>query len=827
VTLTGLIAASLAGSAGSGDAVDMAGTATAPPDSQLVWIFLDAAAARDSLPPALSAAALHRRLLMHIPLDMRDRPLPPALLRALERAGARVRVRSRWLRAVSAWVAPSALGRIGVLPFVRGIRPVAQLRVTDGGNGRSRGTSAIVRAPYGLRDRGAAARRPVGGAGRAVDRGRPAGTGCTAQTQPNFGTPEGYGSLYAALLQMRVPQVHALGFTGHGVEIAILDQGFDPDHDALAPLPVMAAHDFVNNDDDVADQPGDVTTPQDPAVHGTATWSLLAACEPGTMLGPAFNATFDLAKVDDANSETHLDEDRWVAGLEWADSVGARIASSSLAYRAFDDGSSYSFAQLDGNTLPSTRAAREAARRGVLVVNAMGNGGPGGGTLMAPADADSIIAVGAVDSTGAVYVQSSRGPTSNGRTKPELSARGVDMTVASPAGPNAFDAHVSGTSYATPLIAGAAALVMEAWPDLSAMGVRSALLMAGSRARAPDNAVGAGVPDVLAAVSFPGGIAPFPVQGVDVTGAFTTLSPLFRWNVPLVHPTARPVRYFLELARDSLFAEIAYRDSIGDAFALAVRRAIRPTPAVWWRVVASAANGATLVGPTAGPLSVPDWVRLNNLNSTSGNYVASPRPVFSWHALPAPAPAGPLRFEVDVLDATSLGVVRSMTGLADTTASPTEPLDYNVPYRWRVIASAADATADTVESVAPFVVVSETRPPSTQLYQNFPNPFPAAGAPDGSTQFWFDISESSSVRLAIYDLHGRLVRRLIPRQGCSAVTLEPGLYGRNRSGEEDPCVLTHWDGLDDAGRQVVAGVYFARLQAAGVTRSVRILFLPR
>ncbi len=796
----------------------------APPAGRprLVWIFFDSAAAASDAPPALSPAALERRREQGVRLLAGDRPIPPRLLDEIERAGGRVRARSRWLRAVSAWADADAVRRIAALPDVRAVGPVATLRSTSV-PGASRGA---WRAPSP--DGGPGSATASAGAGRgAASQAAQAGSGCAVADDPSFPSPASYGDLYPALQQMRVPGVHGLGLSGRGVRIGVLDTGFEPGHNSLSPLVVENARDFIGDDAVVSDEPGDVTSPEDPEDHGTWVWSILAGCAPGRLVGPAFGARFLLAKVEDPNHDVQANEDRWVQGLEWADSLGARVVNSSLAYRLFDDGTSYAFDQLDGDQLASTRAADAAARRGVLVVNAIGNRGPELGSLMAPADADSIIAVGAADAAGQPIPSSSRGPTADGRLKPDLMARGLNLPAADPAAPDAYKPALVGTSFATPLVSGAAALFMEAWPNLTAAAARSALLLAGSNAERANNNVGWGVPDVLSAISFPQGITPFAVLGTDANGAFTTLTPTFRWTVPLLHESARPVRYFLELASDSLFANVLARDSVGDALAVALRRPIAPSPAVWWRIVAVAANGVTRVSPRGGPLSIPAWVRLTTLNNTSGNFVGTARPTFTWHALGASPPVGPLVFTLQVLAAGSGAVVRTVGGVTDTTTTLTEPLTFNVAYRWRVIAASPLGVADTVQSVAPFVVVSESAPPSTQLYQNFPNPFPADASPDGTTHFWFDLSEHSRVELAVYDLRGRTVRRLAPLPGCGPVELDAGLYGRGESPSPNPCVSTTWDGRDDAGRLMPAGVYIARLRAAGGVHVVRVLFLRR
>lgn len=652
---------------------------------------------------------------------------------------------------------------------------------------------------------------------------------CTITANPSFPSAPVYGASYAWLQQLRIPEVHALGFTGKGVRIAILDSGFETQHESLTPLRVMATRDFIHNDQVVRNEAGDSVRPIDPERHGTEVFSLVGACDPGALVGPAFDAEFYLAKVDETNPQLDYREDelRWVAAARWADSLSADILLSSLGYREFLDGTVYGFEAMNGDSLPSTRAADEAARGGVLVVKSAGNRGPGPGTLTAPADADSIIAVGAVDSVGTVLSFSSRGPTADGRIKPELVARGINLV-----GADADDLDgyrllaFGGTSYAAPLIAGAAALVMEAWPDLSIMAIRRALILSADQANRPDNNRGYGIPDVLSAISFPEGISTFRVTGTDAQGTFETLSPTFRWQVPLVHPTARPVRYFLELGADSAFSRVIYRDSITDAFAAPLKEALRPAEGIYWRVVAVAGNSATRVSTRSGPLRMPDWVRLVSLNSTSGNFVDAPRPTFTFRALPAPSPIGPLAFDVQVIDPESRAVVSSVT-TQDTVATLETPLAFNVPYRWRVIARSPRGVADTTESVAPFVVVSTMAPPATLLYQNFPNPFPGSGATDGSTQLWFDLAERGTVQLAVYDLRGRLIRRLIPQPGCTGVELEAGIYGRQRAGESDSCVLTRWDGRADDGSAVPAGVYLIRLRAGSVERVVRALYLPR
>src|SRR5207247_6214951 len=164
--------------------------------------------------------------------------------------------------------------------------------------------------------------------------------------------------------------------------------------------------------------------------------------------------------TEDVRRETRGEEDNYVAALEWAASIGVDIASSSLGYLAFDNGFSYTPSQLNGDVAVTTVAADSAAARGILVVTAAGNEGPGFRTLVTPGDADSVITAGAEDSLGTIASFSSRGPTADGRLKPDLTAPGVAVcTVAG--GPLG---RLSGTSFATPILAAAAALVKQLHP---------------------------------------------------------------------------------------------------------------------------------------------------------------------------------------------------------------------------------------------------------------------------------------------------------------------------------------------------------------------------
>jgi subtilisin family serine protease len=293
--------------------------------------------------------------------------------------------------------------------------------------------------------------------------------------------------------------------TGEGVLIGHFDNGYRLlSHEVFAELNVVATHDFVDGDVDPAPPPG---SPPDYGAHGITTLSVLAGYSPGNVVGPAFGADYVLARTENDASETPLEEDNWVAAIEWADSLGIDIASTSLGYlEYFPPSTSWTWEDMDGNTTVITRAADMAVARGIAVFNAAGNDGvPTGGrgnTLLAPADGDSVVTVGGVLPSGERYVTSSMGPTTDQppRIKPDLMAMGAAVWVAA-TGSTTHYAFSSGTSLACPLAAGAAALLLSAAPQATPIQLRDALRSTASRANQPDNQYGWGIIDAPAALA--------------------------------------------------------------------------------------------------------------------------------------------------------------------------------------------------------------------------------------------------------------------------------------------------------------------------------------
>ncbi|MBT3497216.1 MAG: S8 family serine peptidase, partial [Candidatus Marinimicrobia bacterium] len=304
-----------------------------------------------------------------------------------------------------------------------------------------------------------------------------------------------YGYAQAQIEQINVHTAHENGYYGQGVRILVMDTGFDLTHTAFDSLNLIAQRDFINNDDFTGNETdSEFATGQDS--HGTAVLSSMASYYPDSLIGPAFKSEILLAKTEMVAEEIQGEEDNYVAGLEWGEANGAQVVSTSLGYLDW-----YTYDDMDGNTAVTTNAIDIAAGLGLSCVTAAGNEGYNSWYyIIAPADADSVIAVGAVDVNDNIAYFSSYGPTSDGRIKPEICARGVNTWAVEP-GTDTFDTY-SGTSLATPLVGGAVAVILSAHPDWSPMQIREALMMTADHQANPDNHYGYGIIDTWGAINY-------------------------------------------------------------------------------------------------------------------------------------------------------------------------------------------------------------------------------------------------------------------------------------------------------------------------------------
>lgn len=439
------------------------------------WIFLDGKP--DASETVVSRRAYERRNRRGDPEAARyDREIAPAYLERLEQMGVTTVVRSRWLNAVSAYVSGDLRQRVQALSFVRSVQPVGK---------------TVTPAPPD------AAPRPFAKAG----------------------DPE-YGPSREQLALMNAVGPLDEGINGRGVRLGFLDTSYGSfDHPAFDSLHadgrLIAVQDFVNK-------------PQPGYAHGMSVASVAVGFDSGHLVGPAYGAEVLAAVTEYGPTETNSEEDFFVAGLEWLESMGADVVNVSLGYTTFDRGErSYSRNDLDGDSAVTTVAADRAAALGVVVVVSAGNQACSHPDhcwyyVGTPADGDSVITVGAVTADSARASFSSFGPTADGRTKPDVAALGSHVYLADPDG----YAYANGTSFSSPLVAGVICQMLQVNPLLTPMQVRGILRATANRADNPDNAVGWGIVNAAAAVTVaaetapegepgPLSIMPFPNPATD------------------------------------------------------------------------------------------------------------------------------------------------------------------------------------------------------------------------------------------------------------------------------------------------------------------------
>lgn len=367
-----------------------------------------------------------------------------------------MRTRTRWFNGISVDVLSSAVAQIALLPFVREVRAVNSFRYKrPDEHSNSTQMDAVL---------------------------------------PKISAELNYGPSYSQLEQINVVAAHNAGYTGKGILVLMLDTGFYLDHESVSRDRVVAQYDFINKDSVTQNQPGD---PAGQDGHGTSTFSALGGAADGKLYGPAYQCDFLLAKTEIENQEIRVEEDYYVAALEWGDSLGADLVSSSLGYLDW-----YSFKDINGQIAITTKGVNRAIARGITVVTAAGNeNGTEWNHIISPADALYVISCGAVNLKDIIASFSSHGPTYDGRIKPEVVARGVATYCASNSGPAAYH-NGYGTSLSTPLVGGATALVLQAHPDWSPLQARRALMNTADNAENPDNIYGWGLIDVMAAINY-------------------------------------------------------------------------------------------------------------------------------------------------------------------------------------------------------------------------------------------------------------------------------------------------------------------------------------
>lgn len=396
----------------------------------------------------LSERAIERRVRQQIAVSEVDLPVNPVYIAAVQNTGATVLHPTKWFNGVVVSASEAQIAAIRLLPFFKGIER----------------DMALTNANY---------------------------SGRIGFDQQKFGTQSDidYGNSRTQLDMLGVPDLHQAGYTGEGMLIGVFDSGFTraDQQGYLGHLftneQIVDTYDFFSRDANVYDDHS----------HGLQVLSVMAAKSEGSLVGGAFDARYALYRTENVFSETPYEEVAWLLAAERADSLGVDIINTSLGYYDFDNPAhNYTYAQMDGRTTIISRAARFAARTGILLVTSAGNEGSNSWRyISAPADVDSVFSIGAVTSTGVRSSFSSFGPNAEGTIKPDVVALGSGVRVGTTSGGTS---NSNGTSFSSPLIASFAALVWQLHPNKTAQDIAALIRSWGSQANSPDTILGYGIP---------------------------------------------------------------------------------------------------------------------------------------------------------------------------------------------------------------------------------------------------------------------------------------------------------------------------------------------
>ncbi len=753
-------------------------------------------------------------------VDFRDLPVYPEYVERILSMGAELRHRLKWFNAATFNATGEQIQAISRFPFVRLVETVA-------------GAKSNIDLEF----------NPI---------------------QPDLTTVTlNYGPSFGQLEQLNAIAAHELGFKGQDVIICMMDTGYRQSHQAFQNIinsgRLIAQYDFIN---------GDANTDYDPAQdvpnqpnHGTLTWSTLGGESEGNLYGPSYMSHFILSKSEDISSERHIEEDNWAAGAEWADSIGASVISSSLGYRWFDAGQGdYQYEDLDGNTTIVTIAADLAAYNGIAVATAMGNEGNWAGSLLAPADGDSVIGCGAVDGNGYIAGFSSFGPTYDGRTKPEVCAQGVNTICADPNDMNGFTS-AGGTSLSTPLIGGSCGVLFSAHPNWTPVMVREALMMTGCNAEAPTNDYGWGIVNLACALYYhPQGDILFDHQpavqarsgqsvniNVTVTGG-TNISDVYLYfrtgnsgdyteilmnssnNIDFsasIPPQTGTLQYYFKAidANTHAFNPLGgsthpYKIDLESGI---IEDSFEDGVVLWKSGGTNDRWGLTHMQIRTGDLSISDSPNIYYLDNTDSwleskfklnlfnNYGAE---VSFYYQGVIQDGIDFLYFEYSTNGGTSWEQLPNpITGsffnyteyTADLSGLGGQP---DVRLRFHLVTSGSGRREgifidDFTITLGPTDIEDDTpvTPVSFDLFQNYPNPFNA------ETRISFSLDDNEFTRLTIYDLLGRQVKTLISGE------LPTGIHE------------VIWDGTDRNGKVVSSGIYLYRLESGSKSHVKRMSLL--
>jgi len=406
----------------------------------------------------LSIRAVARRDAAGIQIELNDLPVNPSYVEAVSQIGVQILNRNKWFNGVTIYTTdPDHIAAIELLPFVSKVLKNKTKQVSE----------------------------------------QPVEDKFFAEQQMPLKVFDSahYGLSYTQVHMVRTDELHQMGYKGAGKVIAVLDAGFLkvdslPAFDSLwANNQILGTHDFV-------DAGGNVFLEHN---HGMSVLSVMGGNMPGQLIGTAPGASYWLLRSEDVSSEYLIEEYNWVSAAEFADSVGADIINSSLGYTVFNDSTqNHTCADMTGNTTPVTRGANIAFSKGILVVNSAGNEGdnPKWQCVSAPSDGTDVMAIAAVDSLGQYVSFSSKGTVNGSYIKPNVAAMGRFTVLSKTDG---TIGRSSGTSFSSPVMAGSAACLWQAFPQYSNVAIKAAIEETGSQFTNPDIYLGYGIPNLYEA----------------------------------------------------------------------------------------------------------------------------------------------------------------------------------------------------------------------------------------------------------------------------------------------------------------------------------------
>ncbi|MBA5628747.1 S8 family serine peptidase [Moheibacter lacus] len=405
----------------------------------------------------LSQKALDRRDKYNIDLNLQDVPVEASYVTQVEALGIDPIAVSKWFNGVFAWCTANQISQAEGLSFVSEVETFVQddSKMSDG---------IPLADKFNLP---------------------------TEIPQESNGILDFvYGATETQVTQLNLEYLHNLGFTGDGITIAVMDNGF-PGVESRSGFAyirdngqIKGVYNFIDDNEQVYGR----------GTHGTVVLSTIGGYLENEFVGTAIDADFYLFITENNTHELPDEEVNWIEAAERADSIGVDVINTSLGYSQFDDPRyDYTYEDMDGQTTFITRGAQIAAEKGIMVVNSAGNSGNDSWHyITAPADGVDVFTIGAVRENGQAASFSSFGPTYDGRIKPDVDALGSGAAVIRPDG-EVEDA--SGTSFSSPIMAGAMACFIQAFPETITTEMRQKVRESGHLFENPTDQLGYGIPD--------------------------------------------------------------------------------------------------------------------------------------------------------------------------------------------------------------------------------------------------------------------------------------------------------------------------------------------